>query len=185
MRILTVEDSEYIKSNTSFIDVDTHHLRIFYAPHSLVSKLPRPTPLIVFIHGLGAQINQFEPLLKYFGQVADVLSLDLPGCGQSPLLDKRWDQYTTDALANLIHKVIDIKAPGHKVILMGHSLGTMIAGNLALKLGERCLAMVLLSPKAEISEKEVRGIHILSSLPEFIFNIFRKLDRAYCPLGVG
>jgi pimeloyl-ACP methyl ester carboxylesterase len=150
-----------------------------------VSKLPRPTPLIVFIHGLGGQINQFEPLLKYFGQVADVLALDLPGCGQSPLLDARWDQFTTDALANLVRKVIDQIAEGRKIVLMGHSLGTMITGNLALKMGDRCLAVVLLSPKAEISEKEVKGIRLLTSLPEFVFNIFRKRDRAYRPGMLG
>ena len=175
---LTVVESEYVKTHTSFVEVDSHKLRIFYAEHSLVTKLPKPTPLIVFIHGLGGQINQFEPLLQYFGQVADVLCLDLPGCGQSPLTDRRWDLYTTDALANLVYRVIEGRMADRKIILIVHSLGTMIAGRLALRLGEQCLAVVLLCPKAEISEKEQKGIQFITKLPEFVFDLFRKRDRA-------
>ena len=174
-----IGDSEYIKNHISFIDVGTHRIRIFYVEHSLVTILPKPTPLIVFIHGLGGQINQFEPLLKYFGQVADVLALDLPGCGGSPLTDRNWDKYTTESLVNLVHNVIEDRMRNRKVVLMGHSLGTLIVGRLALKLGEKCLAIVLLCPKAEISCQERKGIQLITKLPEFVFNIFRKWDRAY------
>lgn len=66
-----------------------------------------------------------------------------------------------------------------KVVLMGHSMGALIVGRLALKLGEKCLACVVLCPKAEITEKERRGIGLMTWLPEFMFNIFRKWDRAY------
>jgi pimeloyl-ACP methyl ester carboxylesterase len=178
-RLISLGESAYIESLSSFIDVDPYRLRVFYAPHSLVSILPKPLPVIVFIHGLGAQINQFEPLLKYFGQVADVMALDLPGCGQSPLTDRRWDLYTTDALVTLVLRVIDQKCLNRKVILVGHSLGTLIAGTLALKLRERCVAVVLLCPKAGISEQEKKGIHLIARLPEFVFNLFRKRDRMY------
>lgn len=174
-----IGDSEYIKCHISFIDVGAHHIRIFYEEHSFVTILPKPTPLIVFIHGLGGQINQFEPLLKYFSQVADVLAIDLPGCGGSPLTDGNWDEYTTESLVNLVHDIIENKMRNRKVVLMGHSLGTLITGRLALKLGEKCLASILLCPKAEISEHERRGIHLMTALPEFVFNIFRKWDRLY------
>jgi pimeloyl-ACP methyl ester carboxylesterase len=150
--------------------------------HSLVSKLPKPSPLIVFIHGLGAQINQFEPLLKYFSQVADVLALDLPGCGRSPLVNRDWNFYTTEALATLVGKVIDLRLGGRKCILVGHSLGCFIAGRLALKLEEKCLAVVLLCPKAQISEKEKKGLRFMTTLPEFVFNILRKQDRRYASI---
>ena len=65
------------------------------------------------------------------------------------------------------------------VVLMGHSLGTLIVGRLALKLGEKCLASVLLCPKAEISCQERKGIQLITKLPEIVFNIFRKWDRVY------
>lgn len=179
MLILELDESAYIKSHTSFIDIDSHHLRIFYASHSLVSCLPKPPPLFVFIHGLGGQINQFEPLMKYFCQVADVFALDLPGCGQSPLTDRRWDQYTTEALAELVDKAISSKVDNRKVVIIGHSLGTMIAGRLAVSLGDKCLAVVLLCPKAEISVKEEKGTRMLVKIPEFVINLLRRRDRAY------
>lgn len=175
-----IGDSEYIRTRVSFIDVDSHYLRIFHTTHSLVSILPKPTPLIIFIHGLGGQINQFEPLLKFFCQVADVLAIDLPGSGGSPLTDRNWDLYTTEALTNLVLKIIEDKIRNKKVVVMGHSLGSLIAGTLALKLGDKCLACILLCPKAEISHKAKNGISLMTRLPEFMFNIFRKWDRAYC-----
>ena len=159
------------------MDVDPYCVRVFYAPHSLVSILPKPIPLIVFVHGLGGQINQFEPLLKYFDQIADVMAIDLPGCGQSPLIDRRWELYTTDALAKLVLRIIDEKCPNRKAILVGHSLGTFITGTLALRLRERCVAVVLLCPKGGISDEERKGIRLIVRLPEFVFNIFRKRDR--------
>jgi pimeloyl-ACP methyl ester carboxylesterase len=174
-----IDESAWIKTYSAFEHVDHHTLRIFFSPHPLSTKLPRPTPLIVFIHGLGGQTNQFEPLLQYFGQVADVIALDLPGCGKSPLGERTWGLFTTDALARLVYKVIDERIAGRKVILVGHSMGCMIVGNLSLKMGDQCLALVLLCPKAEISEKEERGIRLITRLPEFVFNIFRKRDRAY------
>ena len=159
--------------------MDNHPIRVFYAEHSLLSVLPKPMPLIVFIHGLGGQINQFEPLLKYFSQIADVLAPDLPGCGGSPINDRNWDQYTTESLVSLVHRVIERRIKHRKVVLIANSLGSLIAGKLALKLGDTCLAIVLLCPKAEISEQERRGIRLITRLPEFVFNIFRKQDRAY------
>ena len=161
------------------VDVDPYRVRVFYAPHSLVSILPKPIPLVVFIHGLGGQINQFEPLLKYFGRVADVMAIDLPGCGQSPLTDRRWEFYNTEALASLVLRVIDAKCPNRDIILVGHSLGSIIAGTLALRVRGRCVAVVLLCPKAGISDEEKKGIRLIARLPEFVFNIFRKFDRAY------
>lgn len=178
---LTEDESDYIQTHTSFVEVDGHRLRVLHAPHLLVTKLPKPTPLIVFIHGLGGQINQFEPLLQYFGLVADVVAVDLPGCGQSPLTDRRWDLYTTASLASLVYRVIEGKMAGRKVVLIGHSLGTMITGKVALRLGKQCLAVVLLCPKVEITEKERKGIRLLTKLPEFVFDLFRKRDRAYVP----
>jgi pimeloyl-ACP methyl ester carboxylesterase len=176
---LDIGDSEYIKDNVSFIDVDSYRLRIFFGAHSLVTILPRPTPLLVFIHGLSGQINQFEPLLKYFGQVADVLAIDFPGCGGSPLIDRSWNLYTTESFVTILNRVIEEKVRGRKVVLVGHSLGTLVAGTLAMKLGDKCLAVVLLCPKAEISEHEGRVIRMLTRMPEFLWNFFRKRDRAY------
>ena len=174
-----IDDSAWIKQHTLFQEVENRPLRVFFSPHALASKLPRQTPLIVFIHGLGGQINQFAPLLQYFGQVADVLSLDLPGCGKSPFVDKSWESYTTDALADLVVKVVEERRTGRKVVLVGHSMGCMIAPKVAMKMGDECLAMVLLCPRAQITAEEDRGRRIIAMLPEFIFNILRKLDRAY------
>ena len=124
-------------------------------------------------------MSQFEPLLKYFGQVADVFAVDLPGCGRSPFVHKDGNLYTTDALATLVNRVLDEKLNGRKVILIGHSMGATIVATLARRLGNRCLAQLLLCPRAEISDKERTAVRLLAALPEFLFNVFRKRDRMY------
>ena len=40
-------ESTYIQNLSSFMDIDPYRVRVFYAPHSLVSILPKPIPLIV------------------------------------------------------------------------------------------------------------------------------------------
>lgn len=44
-----------------------------------VSKELHESPIIVFIHGLGGQMSQFEPLMGLLSQCLETLSLDLPG----------------------------------------------------------------------------------------------------------
>lgn len=40
-------------------------------------------PLLVFIHGLGGQLSQFEPILQEFRNCSDIFGIELPGFGNS------------------------------------------------------------------------------------------------------
>jgi pimeloyl-ACP methyl ester carboxylesterase len=90
-----------------------------------------------------------------------------------------WDAYTSDALTALIKRVLDERCENRQLILVGHSLGTLLVGRLALVYGEKCLASVLLSPRALISEGEIKFWHYFSKMPQFIFDFMRWRDRAY------
>jgi pimeloyl-ACP methyl ester carboxylesterase len=87
----------------------------------------------LFVHGLGASKNSFDPCvtMKAFRDYG-VVSIDLPGCGQSVPMDDF--SYTMEDQANLVHSWM---AP-HKftdVILVGHSMGGVICLYLAEALG--------------------------------------------------
>jgi pimeloyl-ACP methyl ester carboxylesterase len=66
-----------------------------------------------------------------------------------------------------------------QVVMIGHSLGSVIAGRVAMELGTKCLALVLLCPKAEISEKERKGTRLLTRMPQFLVDYLRLRDRTY------
>ncbi|KAM0178403.1 hypothetical protein ACHAPC_008453 [Botrytis cinerea] len=167
-------------------------LRIFFSRHAQADKLPTkpaPLPLLVFIHGLGGSVAQFNPLLTSLVNLASCLSIDLPGCGLSAFDPKLpWDAYTVDALAELVGKVIEDyreKDTKQGVVLIGHSLGCSIAALLAsttspqsIALSENVMGLVAICPRAEPpSEDEVSKFKKLLLVPNLIFDLWRNWDR--------
>jgi alpha-beta hydrolase superfamily lysophospholipase len=117
-------------------------VRVFYRRHPKFDELPSdpaPLPLLVFLHGLGGSVAQFHSLLASLTNNACCLAVDLPGCGVSDFAPTCWGAYTTDALVDLLDLVINDyrikKANGHDqgVVLIGHSMGTVLAARLANK----------------------------------------------------
>ena len=51
----------------------------------LMSVMSYKNHLLLFLHGLGGQMSQFEPLMGLLSQCLEILSLDLPGFGNSKL----------------------------------------------------------------------------------------------------
>ncbi|QSZ37229.1 hypothetical protein DSL72_009323 [Monilinia vaccinii-corymbosi] len=167
-------------------------LRIFFSRHAQADKLPTkpaPLPLLVFIHGLGGSVAQFNPLLTSLVNLASCLSIDLPGCGLSAFDPKLpWDAYTVDALAELVGKVIEDyreKNTEQGVVLIGHSLGCSIAALLgsttsprSIALSENVIGLVAICPRAEPpSEEEVSKLRKWLLVPNLIFDLWRKWDR--------
>ncbi|ODV62920.1 triacylglycerol lipase ASCRUDRAFT_74369 [Ascoidea rubescens DSM 1968] len=119
-------------------------------------------PLVIFIHGLGGQLSQFESLFALLSQFIQVFAVDLPGFGKSSLsknkgnliqnlsnlefqsinssignfLSLNNNTFTTSSIVNLLHSIIttDPILKNRKLILISHSMGTHIAIKLALKL---------------------------------------------------
>ncbi|PQE15662.1 dual specificity phosphatase catalytic domain protein [Rutstroemia sp. NJR-2017a BBW] len=167
-------------------------LRVFYSRHAQADKLPTkpaPLPLLVFIHGLGGSVSQFNPLLTSLVNLASCLSIDLPGCGLSAFDPKLpWDAYTVDALAELVGKAIEEyreKDAGQGVVLIGHSLGCSLAALLASKTSpcrsevlEHVVGLVAICPRAEPpTEEEVGKFRKLLLVPNVIFDLWRGWDR--------
>ncbi|KAF2124395.1 hypothetical protein P153DRAFT_426442 [Dothidotthia symphoricarpi CBS 119687] len=181
-----------IKSYTVPISGFTYpKIRTFYRPHPQDAKLPReprPIPLLVFVHGLGGSIAQFNPILLSLSNVASCLAIDLPGCGLSSFEPKAWDAYTTDALVQLLAVAIEDHRAVHEdqtVILVGHSMGCSLAALLASPssphahlLSQHVSGLIAICPKADPPTKEqVKTLHRVTYLPAFLFDLFRRWDR--------
>jgi len=91
-------------------------------------------PTIVFIHGWGQSTQTWHAQVDYFGARHQVLAVDLPGHGgASDLPLENWGE----ALLAML--------PAEPVVLVGWSLGGMLALRLATTHAARLAGMVLLS----------------------------------------
>ncbi|KAF2848484.1 hypothetical protein T440DRAFT_470097 [Plenodomus tracheiphilus IPT5] len=166
-------------------------IRTFYRAHIQESKLPRepcPLPLLVFIHGLGGSIAQFNPVLLSLTNLASCLAIDLPGCGASSFEPKAWEAYTTEALVQLLAVVIRAHRAVNEnqtVILVGHSMGCSLAVSLASTtsplahlMSTHVGGLVAICPKAEPpTEKETKQLRTITMMPAAMFDLLRKWDR--------
>ncbi|EGW35044.1 uncharacterized protein SPAPADRAFT_58177 [Spathaspora passalidarum NRRL Y-27907] len=137
-----------------------------------ISKELEEAPILVFVHGLGGQMSQFEPLMGLLSQCSEIVSLDLPGFGNSKIQfsdklktvsnisdeDKQrisssiqkmtWSDFTTENITNILYEFIKQQIPENKkIVLIGHSMGTHLSIKLAKKLpNHKVEGLILLSP---------------------------------------
>lgn len=189
-------DPGLLKKHSSFKSYTTSlatypSIRTFYRPHPQADKLPSkptPLPLLVFIHGLGGSLAQFNPLLTSLVNVAPCLGIDLPGCGRSGFSPTTWEAYTPKALAQLLSVVIKQYCDhnnGQGVILIGHSMGCSLSALVAsaallshVQDDFKVLAVVGICPQlTPPSDKQISLFEKLLMIPTPIFDIWRTWDR--------
>lgn len=136
---------------------------------------------LLFIHGLGSSVRDWEHQISFFAQRYRVLAMDLRGHGNS---DKPPGPYTGKLFADDIAAVIralDI-GPAHVV---GLSLGGFIACQLAVDHGELVRTLVVVNSVPYLPRDNLRDrFHIRSTilLRELIVRCFgmRSLGRFLC-----
>lgn len=162
------------------VSVDSLVLHTLHAPHPLVNfakdePLLAPVktaveslPVVFFIHGLGGQMSQFEPVMGLLLQCLELFAVDLPGFGDSRYaptnhcrlssIDQQrisasvqrmqWLDFATDSIVAVLVSFLQQHVPPHKkIILVGHLMGTHLAVQVARKLERgRVEGLVLLSP---------------------------------------
>lgn len=105
---------------------------------------------LVLIHGLGASLRSWTPVLREAEAERDVLAVDLPGFGESPrLADGR--RPDVSALADAVERELDAEGLDRPAIA-GNSLGGWIALELARR--GRADSVVAISPAGMWTEKE-------------------------------
>ncbi len=107
-----------------------------------------PCPLL-FLHGIGGNCDSFAPQLAHFGQSRRALAWDMPGYGPSPTRVP----LTFAALAAAVDDVLDAER-ADKAVLVGHSLGGMIAQETAARFPDRVAALVLFATSAAFGGRD-------------------------------
>ncbi len=99
-------------------------------------------PELVFVHGWCCDRTAFQPQFDHFARTHAVTALDLRGCGRS---DRPDDGYAiSDFADDLARFCAEVKI--EKPVVVGHSLGGMIAVELAARYPSVPRALVLVDP---------------------------------------
>jgi 3-oxoadipate enol-lactonase len=111
-------------------------------------------PPIVFVHGLGATSNVWHAQRMILSKQYRVITYDRSGAGRS---DKARAGYSIDAWTDELAGLLDHLAIPAAVVV-GHSLGSMIALRFAGKHADRTNALVLAGGEAELGLVEKRAL---------------------------
>jgi pimeloyl-ACP methyl ester carboxylesterase len=110
-------------------------------------------PKIVLLHGLGSRIQHWLPAARELARRHRVILVQLPGHGQSAMPEPFSLSAAVEALDHAL--AAESKEP---VVLVGHSVGGLLAAALALEHPERVLGLVLvetaLRPQVDGAERE-------------------------------
>jgi pimeloyl-ACP methyl ester carboxylesterase len=120
---------------------------------------PGGDPILLLLHGLGATGQVWDRLLERHWE-GEVIAPDLPGHGRSP----RLDTYTFESMAASVAAVLP---EGRKVVVLGHSLGGVLA--LTLAAAGRVAAACGVGIKLRWSESELARAAGLAARPERVF----------------
>lgn len=112
---------------------------------------PANGPVLVLLHALGTNLSLFDPLLPLLPKGLRILRMDLRGHGQS---DAPPAPYAMGALIRDAERVMDHFALRDAVVL-GVSLGGMVAQGLAVKRLDLVRALVLSNTAAKIGSAEM------------------------------
>src|SRR5262245_59870669 len=104
-------------------------------------------PPIVFVHGLGATSNVWHAQRTTFSKYYRVIVYDRSGCGRS---QKASAGYSVEGWADELAGLLDHLAVPSAVVV-GHSLGSMVAQRFAGKYASRTRALVLAGGEAELT----------------------------------
>lgn len=112
-------------------------------------------PPVIFITGSGSWLEHFDSVQTIIAQSNRTISYDKPGIGKSEMI---YEPRTLENMTYHLRQILDERKVNQPVILVGHSLGGMIARYFEIKFPNRVAGMVLIDPGDEYLTNEVRKV---------------------------
>ncbi len=123
--------------NKFFFDLECHHFPCTQQQPSCET--------LVLIHGWGCDSNTWQPILSDLQKLANVIAIDLPGFGESEAVE-------TFCLHNILSSIEPLLP--QECVLVGWSLGGMIATQLAEKYPSKVVTLITLATNAKFIASE-------------------------------
>ncbi len=112
--------------------------------------------VIVAIHGIGADGHTWDPLASIIDQTKfRLLCFDLLGFGESPKPNNI--QYTVNDHAEALVKSLGWRFRRKQIVLVGHSMGCLVASHIAAKYPKMVKHMILYEPPLFADSPEFRS----------------------------
>lgn len=120
-------------------------------------------PVVVFLHGALRASEELIEWAAILGEVADVLLVDMPGHRRSTLVDPP----SVDKMADVIHEGLKVGLAGRRALLVGESLGGLVALRIAGDRGPTPVRAVLaIDPPMTTSKQWTIGLTFRRLLEE-------------------
>src|SRR5690554_4342398 len=100
-------------------------------------------PVVVLIHGIASSSVTFENLVPLIIDTHRVVTIDLLGFGQSPAPDAA--TYTIEEHVDSLARTLDTLGLRDDFVLVGHSMGSLIATRYAVRQSHKLEKLVLVS----------------------------------------
>ena len=110
--------------------------------------------MLMFIHGVGMNRHNWLHQQSFFSNVSSCGFLDLPGHGNSGLGDQSLSSVAD--YADLIAK--DLSSVSDELILIGHSLGSLVSCELAARCNEQVKGLVAVSTVYQRSDQALAAV---------------------------
>lgn len=128
-------------------------------PSSIVVGGMGHGPVVVLVHGLGSDAHHWFPVARDLARDHRVVLVELPGHGLAPINTP----FTLEQATLALERALEEQSPD-PVVLVGHSVGGLVAVTVALRSPERVRSLVLvetaLRPQLTASERDTL-IHML------------------------
>lgn len=162
------------------------YLRIPYTLNTYEFQSPkRPRATFVFIHGIGNTLHSWDAVVKKMPNDVRVIGIDLLGFGDSP--KPTWAMYNAKTQARSVAITIIGLRLAHQPVLVGHSLGALVAVEVAKRYSLAVRRLVLCSPpfyKPAVDDKGIKSSEdILRQLYRAATKHPERLER-FSPLAV-
>lgn len=106
-------------------------------------------PVVVLIHGIASSSVTFELLIPLIVKNHRTISIDLLGFGESP--SPKGAKYTIEEHVSALARTIDSLDLKEKFVLVGHSMGSLIATRYAVRHHHKLTKLVLVSPPVYVN----------------------------------
>ncbi|MGB3023365.1 MAG: alpha/beta fold hydrolase [Candidatus Saccharimonadales bacterium] len=121
------------------------YLRIPYRLHVRVARqVKKPQATLLFLHGIGSSGAEWRDVIDRLPDSVSILSIDLLGFGESPRPE--WAKYSAHEQARSIVATLLTFAPKQQLVIVGHSLGALVAVEIATRYPLLVRSLVLCSP---------------------------------------
>jgi pimeloyl-ACP methyl ester carboxylesterase len=110
-------------------------------------------PVVILIHGIASSSVTFEKLVPLLREKHRAISIDLLGFGESPSPAEA--TYTLEEHVAALTRTIDSLRLGGPFVLVGHSMGSLIASRYAATNARKLSKVVLVSPPVYVSPSAI------------------------------